>query len=79
MSEGRDIIGVVFTQVPFLVARLGSSAVRLLVGSRRAARSFRRTLRKKGMSRRRARQLAGRYRSQVDVLRIVRRVLRERP
>ena len=79
MSEARDIIGVVFTQVPLLVARLGSSALRLLFGSHRAARTFRRNLRKKGMSRRRARQLAGRYRRQVDVLRIVRRVLRERP
>ncbi|MCJ2531336.1 MAG: hypothetical protein LN413_03320 [Candidatus Thermoplasmatota archaeon] len=79
MSEGRDIFGVVITHVPLLVARLGSSALRLLFGSRRAAWSFRRALRKKGISRRRARQLAGRYRRQVDILRIVRRVLRERP
>ncbi len=79
MSEARDIIGVVLTQVPLLVARLGSSAIRLLFGSRRAAWTFRRALRKKGMSRQRARQLAGRYRHQVDVFRIVRRVLRERP
>ncbi|MEE9164037.1 MAG: hypothetical protein V3U17_04525 [Thermoplasmata archaeon] len=79
MSEARDIMGVVFTQVPLLVARLGSSALRLLFGSRRAAWSFKRRLRKGGMSRRRARQLAGQYRRQVDVFRIMRRFLRERP
>ena len=79
MSEVRDIMGAVVTNVPVLLARLMSSGMRLLFGSRRAAWSFRRTLQQKGMSRRRARQLAGQYRRQIDVVRIMRRFLRERP
>ena len=79
MSEARDIIGVVVTQVPLLVARIGWSSLRLLFGSRRASWAFKRGLRKNGMSRRRAGSLARRYRQQVDMLRIVRQMLREKP
>ncbi|MFQ5986457.1 MAG: hypothetical protein ACE5KQ_03780 [Thermoplasmata archaeon] len=79
MSEVRDILGAVVTRVPLLIARIGTSSLKLLFGSRRAAWSFKRALRKGGMSRRRAGQLARRYRSQVDMLQIVRRILRERP
>ena len=79
MSEVRDILGAVFTQVPLLVARIGWSGLRLLFGSRRASWAFKRGLRKSGMSRKRARALTRRYRRQVDMLQIVRQVLRERP
>ncbi|MFQ6012899.1 MAG: hypothetical protein ACE5LS_04575 [Thermoplasmata archaeon] len=77
MSEARDIFGVVVTRVPLLIAGISSSFLRLLFGSRRAAWSFRRRLRKHGMGRRRAGELARHYRRQTDILRIVRRVLRE--
>ncbi|MEE9592568.1 MAG: hypothetical protein V3W28_03190 [Thermoplasmata archaeon] len=79
MSEVRDILGAVFTQVPLLVARIGWSGLRLLFGSRRASWAFKRRLRKNGMSRSRAGALARRYRKQVDMLGIVRQILRERP
>lgn len=77
MTEARDVLGVVATRVPLLVLRLGSSFFRLLFGNRRAAASFRRALRKNGLGRRRARELATRYRHQTDVFRIIRRVVRE--
>ncbi|MFQ5907597.1 MAG: hypothetical protein ACE5JE_02030 [Thermoplasmata archaeon] len=79
MSEVREILGAVFTQVPLLVARIGWSGLRLLFGSRRASWTFRRRLRKSGISRSRARALARQYRKQVDMLRVVRDILRKRP
>ncbi len=79
MSEAREIFGAVVTQVPLLVARIGWSGLRLLFGSRRASWAFKRGLRKNGMSRRRAGSLARRYRQQVDMIQIVRQMLRERP
>lgn len=76
MSEGREIVLVVISQVPLLLLRLGTSFLRLAFGGRKGAATFNRVLRRNGMGRNLARKLTDHYRSHFSVLSSVRSLVR---
>ncbi len=76
MTEEREVALVVASKVPLLLLRLGMSIVRLAVGSRRGAVSFRRALRRNGVEPALARKLTDHYRDQFNLMKLVQIAMR---